>query len=61
MKRAMSDFEKKVRHALIDKDMTAPELAKQLGITNAYLNDLLKNKRYGENMRAKIVEYLGIK
>lgn len=38
----MSEFEKQVRHALIDRDMTMTDLANELGITISYVSDLLK-------------------
>lgn len=41
----MSEFEKQVRHALIDRDMTITDLANELGITISYVSDLLKGKR----------------
>lgn len=41
----MSEFEKQVRHALIDRDMTMTDLANELGITISYVSDLLKGKR----------------
>lgn len=39
----MSEFEKQVRHALIDRDMTMTDLANELGITISYVSDLLKD------------------
>lgn len=36
----MSEFEKQVRHALIDRDMTMTDLANELGITISYVSDL---------------------
>lgn len=41
----MSEFEKQVRHALIDRDMTMTDLANELGITISYVSDLLKRCR----------------
>lgn len=37
----MSEFEKQVRHALIDRDMTMTDLANELGITISYVRNLI--------------------
>jgi len=56
----MTTFEKEVRKALIDKEMSITELAQQLGITAAYLYDILKGNRTGKKQKKKIVQILGI-
>lgn len=57
----MFSFEKKVRHALIDLDMTAAQLATRLGISSPYLSDLLKGKRKNEEKIEEIKRICKIK
>lgn len=57
----MSDFEKEVRKALIDKDMTLKDLCKALGISQCYLYDILNGARPGTKQKNKIIEILGLK
>lgn len=47
-------FENRVRKALIDHDMTQADLANELGISSAYLSDLLKQKRTGAKAQERI-------
>ena len=47
----MSEFEKQVRHALIDRDMT---------MTVSYVSDLLKGKRTNKEQLQRIKEFLEI-
>lgn len=56
----MSEFEKQVRHALIDRDMTMTDLANELGITISYVSDLLKGKRTNQGQLQRIKEFLEI-
>lgn len=56
----MSEFEKQVRHALIDKEMTLTELAGELDISISYLYELMKGTRKNEDQKAKIRQVLGI-
>ena len=56
----MSDFEKKVKHALIDKNMNMSDLASNLGISTSYVSDLLKNKRGNEKQIQRIKDFLNI-
>lgn len=56
----MSEFEKQVRHALIDKGMTLTELAGELDISISYLYELMKGTRKNEDQKAKIRQVLGI-
>lgn len=56
----MSEFEKTVRKALIDADMTMSDLASEIGISVSYVCELLKGTRRNENQIAKICEVLGI-
>ena len=60
MKREMSNWEKEVRKALIDKNMNMTDLADQLGVSSCYLYDILNDNRPAVNMRQKINNYLGI-
>ena len=56
----MSEFEKQVRHSLIDRDMTMTDLANELGITISYVSDLLKGKRSNQEWIDKIKDYLNL-
>lgn len=55
-----NNFEINVKVALIKKRMTQNELAMELGITNAYLSDILRGNRKGGKYRELIKEKLGI-
>lgn len=57
----MSTFEKQVRKALIDRDMTAADLAQALGVTPSYISDILKGSRKADAQRARIMDYLELK
>lgn len=54
----MKDFQKAVDHALIDRDMRRTDLAKVLGITDAYLSDILNGNRTSQPQVDKIKKYL---
>lgn len=54
----MSKFEKEVRKALIDREMSLKDLAKQLQISLSYLYDILNNNRPGKEQKKKMVEIL---
>jgi len=56
----MSEFEKEVRKALIDRDMSLSDLAEKLGISLSYLYDIFKGSRKGEEQKKKIIELLGL-
>ena len=59
-RKSMTDFEKEVRHALIDRNMTAADMCRELGIFQSYMSDILKGYRPAKKMREKIVNYLGL-
>lgn len=54
------DFEMAVKRALRERDMTMLSLAKELGISSAYLSDIVKGNRKANPVREKIVEILEI-
>lgn len=56
-----TDFEIEVKVALIRKRITQNEFAKELGITNAYLSDILRGNRKGGKYKELIKEKLNIK
>lgn len=56
----MSEFEKQVKIALIQKNMTMGDLAEQLGITISYVSDLLKGKRTNQVQIDRIREFLNL-
>lgn len=56
----MSEFEKLVRHALIDNNMSMSQLAEKLGISVSYAYELIKGSRKNEEQKAKMKDVLGI-
>ncbi|WP_242260753.1 MULTISPECIES: helix-turn-helix transcriptional regulator [unclassified Bacillus cereus group] len=56
-----NEFGMKVRATLFAKNMQQKELANLLGISGAYLSDILRDKREAKNIRAKIVKILDMK
>lgn len=56
----MSEFEKQVKKALIDRNMTMGDLARELGITISYVSDLIKKKRNSELQISKIKNFLNL-
>lgn len=56
-----TDFEIEVKVALIRRRMTQGTFAKELGITNAYLSDILRGNRKGGKYRELIKAKLEIK
>ena len=55
-----SSLGKVIKKKLIDKDMTAKELAGALGITPQYLNKILHGERSGEKYIQAIRQILDI-
>lgn len=62
MAKLKSDFEKKVRLALLKRDMTIPELAEIIGISVGYLYQLFEEPDYAKNSQKKeaVLKYLNI-
>ena len=56
----MSEFEKQVRHALIDHNMGMTELAEKLEISVSYLYDILTGSRKAEHQKQRIRQLLSI-
>ena len=56
----MSEFEKQIRHALIDRRMSLTDLANELEISVSYLYELMKGTRKAEDQKARIRNLLGI-
>lgn len=56
----MSEFEKQIRHALIDKEMSFSELANELEITVSYLHDIVTGKRKAPHQKVRIRHMLDI-
>lgn len=54
----LTPFGKEVEKALIDRDMSKSDLSKELGITQAYLTDILKGTRVGTEKKKHIAAYL---
>ncbi|QWG81385.1 MULTISPECIES: helix-turn-helix domain-containing protein [Bacillus cereus group] len=56
-----NEFGMKVRATLFAKNMHQKELASLLGISNAYLSDIIRDKRNGKKIRERIIKILDIK
>ena len=59
-RRRYSAFGKKIAKGLIDKDMTAKQLADMLGTTPQYVNKILHGERAGKKYLDQIREILDI-
>ena len=60
MAREMTDYEKKVRKALIDRDMNLSDLAAETGVSVTYLYDILSGARKATKLRQEINDFLGL-
>ena len=54
----MTNFEKKVRKALIDKGLKQKDIAEEFGISRPYLNDIITEKEKGGRYRELLIEKL---
>lgn len=54
----MSEFEKAVKIALIQRSMTMQDLADALGITISYVSDLIHEKRNNTTQIQRIKDFL---
>lgn len=48
------DLSIKIRNELYKREMTHTQLAKELGISQAYLSDILSGKRDGEKAKERV-------
>lgn len=60
MPKYMSTWEKQIRKALIDRNMTISDLAAKLDVTAAYIYDIISGNRKATELRQKINDFLGI-
>lgn len=58
--RNMSDFEKDVRHALIDKGLSISDVATELGVSASYIYDIMNGNRVATEMKQKLIDFLGL-
>ena len=58
-KRELTDFGKRVKHRLIELNMTQVELAEQVGTSKQYLGKILFGERSGETYLKKIEQVIG--
>ena len=58
--RERTEFEKQVRHELLDRGMSVSDLAHELGVSPAYIYYTFAGDRKGDKLIQKIKEYLGI-
>ena len=56
----MSDFEKRIRCAMIMNDMKMTQLAKLLGISVSYTFELIKGTRQNDSIVSQMCEILGL-
>lgn len=56
----MSEFEKDVRKALIDRGMSLSDLAHEIGISVSYIYEVLRGTRRSEEQIQKIRDYLDL-
>ncbi len=56
----MSEFEKQVRHALLDREMSLSDLAELLGISVSYIYEIIKGTRKAEDQKQRIIVLLGL-
>lgn len=59
MKKILSDWSKKVKKAMIDKDMDTNDLAKQMNWTRQYTSSLVNGCTYQRESIAKISHFFG--
>lgn len=55
-----SEFGKVIKKALVDKNMTAKELADRLSIKPQYLNGIIHGIKSGQKYKDKIIKILEI-
>ena len=60
MAKNYSDWEKAIRHELIERNMDMKSLAKALDINTSYLYDIINDNRKATEMRQKINDFLGL-
>ncbi|KIH70044.1 helix-turn-helix domain-containing protein [Salinicoccus roseus] len=58
---ATTEFGLKVRSELLKRNMTSKQLAEMLGISGAYLSDILRGRRDAEEQKKRIAKILDIK
>lgn len=56
----MSEFEKQVRHALLDREMSLSDLADEMGISVSYIYEIIKGTRKAEDQKQRIKTILGL-
>lgn len=56
----MSEFERRVRHALIDRNMSLTDLASELGISVSYVYEIIHGTRKAEDQKARIKSFLNL-
>lgn len=59
-KKEMSAWEKEVRKALIDRNMSVPDLADVIGCNVTYVYDIFSGARPGVKYVDKINDFLGL-
>lgn len=60
-KTGYTEYGKQIKKALIDKDMTASELAALLGTTPQYINRIVHGQRSGDKYAGEIRRILEIR
>lgn len=57
---AYSDFGLKARALMLQKKITMAQLAEKLGISAAYVSEILRGTRPGNSYKSKIANILGL-
>lgn len=60
MKKHLDSFGITVKKRLIELGLTQRQLAKDVGVNENYLTDILKGRRSGEKYKDLIIEKLGL-
>ena len=60
MRKDYSKFGLEARRIMFENNIPVRALARQLGITDTYLHDILKGTRVGEKQKPEIIRILGM-
>lgn len=56
----MSEWEKSIRHKLLDRNMNMSDLANEMGVGVTYMYDIINGNRKATELRQKINDFLEI-
>lgn len=58
--RYIQDWGMRAKKALIDRNMSQAQLAKELGLSRPYVTSIINGKHNSDDTKQKICDYLGI-